>query len=744
MRYLEDYDRPLSSTTELRVHGTGGTPPEDLLADPHPVRVSGDETAGFLRPESQDSDLEAYSWRGMTSGGGFLSGLLKGLWVLALPFALINAAGWMIGRDRREALSGPTRRQQGLIRVLGLATTAVSVAWVMALSNELLTGGCLAQATCASRWDWATGFFAGRPTRLSALALAVAGLASLPVVFFTRTANRAYDSFAETAETRQERESSRRDAGELRLADQTMWESAERVTTLRRLHVAGAAAVAGLVMSGALWWVWSYRGRGDGPPGVVVLLPAVCSAMSLYAVWRVAARPLQPRGARLLEWTALLLFVTVLAVFLSVGPAAGFVEPGDVRLAVNRALLLFVAAPMAGLLVLLVALLMAPCLRHGGWQQLPRAVLPAVVIGCGWLVGGGIITACGWFAAALLGQSLFWEYRFVAVVLVIAAALALATALFISAFFCYTARSRRSGLLAEYWASTSSPQPVPDLDRHLPWAAKTARLRRLEGEVPRRFVPLLVGLALPAAAALGWYVVGLANAPSFDALQAMVGHLGFSPYVLALVPPTLIAFAWKASRSQATRRQAGHIWDVLNFWPNWYQPFAPPTYGARAVPELRLRIMRLAGFLGDPPQTDHRKVILAGHSQGSVIAAATVAQLWGHRALDRVALLTFGSPIARIYSWVFPAYFGPDQLSLLASSLTAPGAAPRWRNLYRQTDPISGPIFLAANASVDQKSPDPWPRSPVAGEPLPKPKGHSWYWEDPPYRAAKQHLLDLI
>src|SRR4051812_9614377 len=67
---------------ELLVHGVGGTTPQDMLDDPVPVRITGDDTAGIYRrredadAESRPGDYrdrpvpEAYSWSNLTSGNG--------------------------------------------------------------------------------------------------------------------------------------------------------------------------------------------------------------------------------------------------------------------------------------------------------------------------------------------------------------------------------------------------------------------------------------------------------------------------------------------------------------------------------------------------------------------------------------------------------------------------------------------------------------------------------------------------
>ena len=88
---------PTGGVTELRVHGVGGTAPAAMLDVPDPVQVSGDRVAGVWR-RRQDADnqggrVEAYAWGGL-NGRGFSAAL----WLLALPFAMVNLAGWMAPR----------------------------------------------------------------------------------------------------------------------------------------------------------------------------------------------------------------------------------------------------------------------------------------------------------------------------------------------------------------------------------------------------------------------------------------------------------------------------------------------------------------------------------------------------------------------------------------------------------------------------------------------------------------------
>ena len=75
-------------------------------------------------------------------------------------------------------------------------------------------------------------------------------------------------------------------------------------------------------------------------------------------------------------------------------------------------------------------------------------------------------------------------------------------------------------------------------------------------------------------------------------------------------------------------------------------------------------------------------MVLAAHSQGSIIAAATLLQDDGATS-RRVALLTFGSPLRRLYARNFPAYFGTGAIPRLRQRQQR-----RWINLWARSDPI--------------------------------------------------------
>ena len=77
--------------------------------------------------------------------------------------------------------------------------------------------------------------------------------------------------------------------------------------------------------------------------------------------------------------------------------------------------------------------------------------------------------------------------------------------------------------------------------------------------------------------------------------------------------------------------------------------------------------------------------MLSGHSQGSVLGLAAIAS--EDASLGLVALLTYGSPIERLYARFFPEYVSAEMLAELIERMEG-----RWVNLHRHTDFIGGSI----------------------------------------------------
>ena len=126
-----------------------------------------------------------------------------------------------------------------------------------------------------------------------------------------------------------------------------------------------------------------------------------------------------------------------------------------------------------------------------------------------------------------------------------------------------------------------------------------------------------------------------------------------------------------------------------------------------------------------------------------MIAAALVLQLEDDER-ERVRLVTYGSPLRRLYAGAFPVWFGPATMETLGRLLTpdatmgAPGDAPpaawRWRNLYRRTDPIGG--WVVADQPPSRPGRLAADRPACGRHRRPAIRGHSGYLDDPAYAAA--------
>ncbi len=140
-------------TVELRVHGVHGTSPGAMLGvgDGEVGQVAGDGLTGLYRVkdgvlpyrslEGTGVSVEAYSWGALTSGvQGFFGWVRRVLWLLLLPFALINLAYWArleLGRDTGQARWGARA-----VRVSGLLLTVFFVLTPCVVAIDLVAWQC--------------------------------------------------------------------------------------------------------------------------------------------------------------------------------------------------------------------------------------------------------------------------------------------------------------------------------------------------------------------------------------------------------------------------------------------------------------------------------------------------------------------------------------------------------------------------------------------------------------------------
>ncbi len=141
------------------------------------------------------------------------------------------------------------------------------------------------------------------------------------------------------------------------------------------------------------------------------------------------------------------------------------------------------------------------------------------------------------------------------------------------------------------------------------------------------------------------------------------------------------------SRSPAAQASTGGMWDVITYWPRSYHPFAIPSYGVRAVPELAQRVKILTDDIDDDEQ---RRLLLTAHSGGVMVTLAAL-MLIPDKNRKRVALLTYGNPVGSLVSQAYPEYFSAQQMRAIARLLYDDGIEDiRWRNLWRLTDWTGG------------------------------------------------------
>lgn len=768
---------------ELLVHGVGGATPAKMLdGDPRTQRITGDETAGIYR-HTEDADAEhrpqdyrdrpvpeAYCWSGLTSGDGS-----RALWLLLLPFMIINLAHWnRPAADRRE---GTVRLYGLLVRLIALTLTVLLVAAVCEVALDLTAWQCAGSTACADGRSW-LGFAApgggwwSQPGRRIALA-ALAPLALIGLLWFlsTRTWS-AYESAPPIERTLNEDDPAVAHQPALRLPG--FWYGRRLVARLRAIHTAAGF----LTIAATLTAATARYDRGPGGPAALdaigwtlLALIQVSGLAVLYAVCH------RGRSETAIDHTLDRLAVRKLPGFSLVLLAlsalyAGWSRPdwqsqgrlpGDQSfglIALTQVALILALAVVAGILYRSAARAghtggLAPQHAAAGDQpdhrvRTPLAGLagPAVaVLGCalgGVLTGGVAQRFADWLdGGSTPGMSggpiagppvvLSWQAAVIPPILLLLVLLLLV-------FVWRIGRVRRA---LEPTTADGYPGEKPDPVRSKEIANTIARAG-VTDSIPWIIGPAaLMTLLLGCLAVAGAWATGEVPGRAADGTPAFIDAVaqaaqGLGSWLVGVVFALLLALGRRAYRDSGARRTVGILWDVGTFWPRAAHPFAPPCYAERAVPDLTWRMQTWTENTGG-------RLVISGHSQGSVLAAAAVWQLdW--RTRRRVALLTYGSPVERLYGRWFPAYFGPAQLAALHQEVHC------WRNLWRYTDPIGGPIeppalgdprAPAGRPPIDRGAlKDPLVYGRTADHPLPAPiLGHSDYQADPAFAVERAALL---
>lgn len=711
-------------TVELRVHGVGGATPEEMLGVPVTELVAGDESAGFFREWRATGSpvVEGYSWGGLTSASR-----MRALWVFLSPFALANLAGWMLrhGGDAVDRHPRPRSRAEtvgaGLVRVFGVIVTITVASYVAVGAMDLVAYQCGAHPTCVGgRWwlsPWANRWVAGSPGRAVAVGAVIAAALLLGLAWLARRSQLAIHPKALYT--------GRDDpAFVFNLHQPQLWQSPHVAHRLGLVHTAAALGTIANILAGA------------GEAGGVVPPALVVAGWSVLGLCVALTSRLQGLGG----WVCALVVVAS-SVHLAVTAAVLWwgqeLVTGPGRLA-GADLVDGVLLPVYPVMIFMagaVALILRR--RHQTGSLMPVLVAPSLLAGAAGMVsafGSGVLVRL----ADLLGtpvpvSGLPVEGSVTQPLIVYSDAVAdtavmtvLAAVVFVAVVALTWFRSGRGTTcdeLAVEYADRGGLDCSDPEDQS--WARRVGRARVVAtltnrvGEVVVLMVVLVVGAL--AVAGVGGDATGLGLGPWAEPLA------GPASVAVGLMPLGAVLAVSRLYRSRALRRTAGVLWDVATFWPRWFHPWSPPSYGERAVPQLGHRLQSL---------TEAGAVVLSAHSQGSILAVATLVPS-PPTVTSRTALLTHGCPLSRLYTVYFPEYFSAEMSSDLAARLAG------WVNLWRPTDYIGDRIGVAG--VTDQIVVDPPSTRPATpGDLRPVPERHSGYEDTDEYRRALASLLDRL
>ncbi|MFE3516170.1 hypothetical protein [Streptomyces sp. NPDC059166] len=740
-----------------------------MLGDPRTTRITGDATAAIHRrtedvgaeahPERhRDGPVaEAYCWSNLTSGDGS-----RALWLLLLPFMVVNLAHWM--RPTAQGSDRAVRVYGVLVRLVALSLTVLLTAAACEVALDLVAWQCAGAPACSGGRSW-LGFLSTRqdgwfsqPGRRLAVAAAVPAAVVGLLWFLSDRTWSAYES--QRPLTGHETDDGSDADTDLAAGPETplvrpalarpgFWYGRRLVARLRAAHTAAglltvAAAVGGTAVR------YDLTDGSPVPAGAGALL---CAGLALCAL--VVAAVVCHRGRsesrlddRLDEAVTAYLPAGALGLLLCAVVYAGWSRPGWESSGVLPGETVFRVLTLSqGLLVVLlgaVALILhrrAPeprtTLRGLGG---PVVAMLACALG-GVMTGGSAQRVADWLdgpgtpgmgaGADIPGPPvlLSWQASVIPVLLV----LLLPPLGWLAVRTVRRARLLGPAVEAEYGESRPEPGRTRQIARARSAAALTDSAPGILGLLSA--ATLLLGTAAVTGSWLTGEVPGLAmdgSGPFVESLAETAQSTG--SWLTGFGVILFVTWGRRAYRDVSARRTIGILWDVGTFWPRAAHPFAPPCYAERAVPDLTSRMCAWTA-------STRGRLVISGHSQGSVLAAAAVWQL-PDAARRRVALLTYGSPVERLYGRWFPAYFGRIPLEGLERSVHC------WRNLWRSTDPIGGPVRITESGGPEtDRGPlrDPLVYGRTTEHPLPEPiLGHSDYQADPAFAVERAALLERL
>jgi hypothetical protein len=802
--------RALSEVVELRVHGVSGTPPQELLDRDVVRRVAGTATVGFYRPTLREqrtdeppdgppgsgAPLEGYSWGGLTSGAPSRS-----LWLLLLPFTLVN-----LGPRLRPPATHPGWALRGLwttSRVLGLTLTAGFVLTASGVGIDLFGWQCGSGGVreCggppAFMMEWVRHLDTGQRLAVGALVPLVM-LGVLAAVSLTTAAR--YEAVAPKGADLLALDRPRRRRGaagpvedppaydpddpDPELDHPALWYGKHLVRRLRHLHLqTGLATIVGTAVAP----LGSPIANAALAGAVAVLVLSVVLACSSAVTGRRSDVDLVQHAPVTLWVLTSLTVLLGLVALLTIGDAvAGGDRPGLPGYAGTvRVLFAGQTVTLIAAAVCVTALRRRPAAAVSGWRPPPpRAPLAgyaavvftalallvaggfsagAYILGAAWLRAGGLQPSFGTVRAAVGAFDIPQPMEVGAFSFAYVIAWAVLVTLVTLAWVAYRLRWPRRWTAGVALLDVEYPgvdrNPVRDAQiLRIWWVARLA-------DHAGRFVGALLFPVLGYGVVLALVSAAQRRSGAFADVVAWVtgsrGTVALGAYLVVYFLAAFVALGAVAFRVTATRRSVGILWDLASFWPRAAHPLAAPSYAERTVPDLmtRIRWYASADECGDYPTG---ALVLAGHSQGTVISDAVLAQLATadrlgideRPVLPHVAYLSYGCVLRRLYARFFPAYLGPDRLDRLGAQLTADGGPCRWRNLWRRSDYLGGPVDcdwsavmdpgLPASGRVDRRLVDPR-YEPIPGDLTPPLAGrHSGFPTDPAFQRSVAELAAML
>jgi len=713
VKYVSDLTEATDFTvTELRVHGVGGSSPEALVGVPHVNRVAGTQRAGFYRSpawislEGPKRNLEGYSWGGMTS-----SSVLRALWIVLLPFALINLVGWMF--PHAGSASNPVARSRkdtvvaGLFRMLALTSTLAVGAFVAIIAIEIVGVRCVLKSTCGGEWYLMPWRWVGsNPAHGVAIGAVVAVGFVLALAFVARMGQARKSEIDLDKATDPAYQTSL--VGSHTGQPFAMWERPDVAERLGLAHTSGAVALIGLMTIEAirsltgevlfpqlslllvlaavvLLFVWDLPLASSRQHRILLVLVGLALIWTVYGAWTARLGSL---SESVLTWSPIVVFTSFGTTFLVTGVWAVLARSAeDSGKSSDRILLLYPAllliiAVWGGVLGAAVSVLDITYIE--GLADFTLTITNRfALVGIGWLLGA-------FFGIVVLRLR----------------------------------QMKRSveKVIDDYHFTTDGWREVAFIKR-VRGAEATAALTDKVGGI-------LFGGFLGSLAPLVWVLWTLFSEQPTDGVRyEPVFYETFAGQAVVVLPVIGVALIGWMIRDPSARRGFGIIWDVSTFWPRWFHPWAPPAYEEFAVPHLRQRIEGLV-------QANER-VILSTHSQGSVLGAAALAVLEPTVTKD-VRWVTHGCPLNRLYATYFPEYFDAQLFESIRSKLRVSDQAPAWVNLWRRTDYIGGPVLDAVDELVfDPESAD----TVLSLDPRPRPLRHSNFYMT---RAYSDRLVEFV